>query len=143
MVQRRAARFIFNDYSYNTSVTSLLNTLNWPTLQSRRINLRAIMFYKIVNNPIGIPADSFLFHNSSSTRHHHHCYSVPYSRINAHLFSFFPLTVRIWNHLNFHTACSLSLKIFKDRILKENLTTRLTLNSQLRIIFLLINYLIN
>ena len=25
MVQRRAARFIFNDYSYNTSVTSLLN----------------------------------------------------------------------------------------------------------------------
>ena len=28
MVQWRAARFIFNDYSYNTSVTSLLNTLN-------------------------------------------------------------------------------------------------------------------
>ena len=61
MVQRRTARFIFNDYSYNTSVTSLLNTLNWPTLQNRRINLRAIMFYKIVNNLIGIPADSFLF----------------------------------------------------------------------------------
>ena len=38
MVQRRAARFIFNDYSYNTSVTSLLNTLNWPTLQNCRIN---------------------------------------------------------------------------------------------------------
>ena len=122
MVQRRAASFIFNDYSYNTSVTSPLITLNWPTLQNRRINLRAIMFYKIVNNLIGIPTDSLLLHNSSSTHHHHHCYSVPYSRINAQLFSFFPFMIRIWNHLSAHTACSPSLKIFKDRILKENLT---------------------
>ena len=128
MVQRRAASFIFNDYSYNTSVTSPLITLNWPTLQNRRINLRAIMFYKIVNNVIGIPTDSLLLHNSSSTRHHHHCYSVPYSRINAQLFSFFPFMIRIWNHLSSHTACSPSFKILKDRILKENLTTRLTLN---------------
>ena len=34
MAQRRAARFIFDDYSSNTSVTSLLNILNWPTLQT-------------------------------------------------------------------------------------------------------------
>ena len=53
MVQPRVARFIFNDYSYNTSVTSLLKTLNWPTLQNRRrINLRAMMLYKIINNLI-------------------------------------------------------------------------------------------
>ena len=70
MVHRRAARFICDDYSYNTSVTSLLNTLNWPTLQNRRINLRAIMLYKIINKLIDITADSLLLHNSSSTRHH-------------------------------------------------------------------------
>ena len=108
-----------NGSEESTSVTSLLNTLNWPTLQNHRINLRTIMFYKIVNNLIGIPADSFLVHNSSSTRHHHHCYSVPYSRINAHLFSFFLFTIGIWNHLSSHTACSPSLRI--------HLTTRLTL----------------
>ena len=34
MVQQRAARFIFNNYSYNTSVISLLNTLNWPTFKT-------------------------------------------------------------------------------------------------------------
>ena len=90
MVQRRAARFTFNDYSYNTSVTSLLNTLNWPNLQDRRINLRAIMLYKIINNFIDIPADSLLLHNSSSTRHHQHCYRMPYSKNSAYLFSFFP-----------------------------------------------------
>ena len=36
MVHQRAARFIFNDYSYNTSVISLLNTLNWP-IESKNI----------------------------------------------------------------------------------------------------------
>ena len=128
MVQRRAARFIFNDYSYNTSVTSLLNTLNWPTLQNRRINLRAIMLYKIINELIDIPADSILLHNSSSTRHHQHCYRIPYSRISAHLFSFFPFSIRIWNHLSPQTACSPTLKIFKDRISKENLPARFILN---------------
>ena len=58
MVQWREVRFLFNDYSYNNSVTSLLNTLNWPTLQNHRINLRAIMLHKIIKNLIGIPADS-------------------------------------------------------------------------------------
>ena len=69
MVQQRAARFTFNDYFYNTSVTNLLNAINWPTLQNYKINLRATctMMYKIVNNLIGIPAESFLLHNSSST----------------------------------------------------------------------------
>ena len=56
MVQRRAARFIFNDCSSNTSVTSLLNILNWPTFQNCRINLRAIMLYKINNHQYWYPS---------------------------------------------------------------------------------------
>ena len=56
------------------------------------------MLYKIVNDFIDIPADSFLLHNSSSTTTatgYHTPGSVP----------------RIWNHLSSHTACSLYLKI--------------------------------
>ena len=121
-------RFIFNDYSYNTRVTSLLNTLNWPTLQNRRINLRAITLYKIINNLTGTPADSLLLHNSSSTCYHHHCCRIPYSRISAHLFSFFPFSIRIWNHLSPQTACTPSLKISKDITLKDNFPTRFILN---------------
>ena len=76
MVQRRVVRFIFNDYSYNTSVTSLLNILNWPTLQNHRINLRAMMLYIIINHLIDTPADTLLIHNFSSTCYHHHYYRV-------------------------------------------------------------------
>ena len=113
MVQWRAARFIFDDYSSNTSVTSLLIILTWPTLHNHRINLRAIMLYKIINYRIDIPADTLLQHDFSSTHHHHHCYRVPYSKINVHLFSFLPFSIRIWNHLSPQTVCSPSLKVFK------------------------------
>ena len=113
MVQRRAVRFIFNNYSYNTSVTSLLNTLNWPNLQNHRINLRAIMLYQTHFFCITPPPHVI---NTTATR------SVPtYS-------SFFPFSIRIWNYLSPQTACSPSLKIFKDKISKQNLPTRFILN---------------
>ena len=121
MVQCQVIRFVFNDYSYNTSVTSLKNILNWPTFQRCRINLRAIMIYKIANNLIRIPADPFLIPVSSYTRNHHHHYKLPYSRVNAHLFSFFPSSLRIWNKLSTSTACSPTLKVFKDRVSKEKI----------------------
>ena len=41
-IQRRAARFILNDYSWHTSVSQLLLDVNLPSLQSRRSNSKAI-----------------------------------------------------------------------------------------------------
>ena len=35
-IQRRAARWVMNDYGRLSSVTSMLNQLSWPTLQTRR-----------------------------------------------------------------------------------------------------------
>ena len=35
-VQRRAARWVMNDYSWYSSVSNMLNNLNWPPLQLRR-----------------------------------------------------------------------------------------------------------
>ena len=88
-------------YSYIYKLS--IHILNCPTLQNR-INLRAIILYKIINHLIDIPADTLLLPNFS-TRHHHHCYKVPsQSRINAHLFSFLPFSIRIWNHLSPQTA---------------------------------------
>ena len=38
MVQRKAARFVFNKFSAYSSVTSLLSQLNWQSLEVRRTN---------------------------------------------------------------------------------------------------------
>ena len=50
MVQRRAARYACNRYHNTSSVTDMLQTLTWPTLQQRRLKTKLIMFYKIVHH---------------------------------------------------------------------------------------------
>ena len=60
MIQRRAARFILNDYSWYTSVSQLLLDVNLPSLQSQRSNSKAIILYKIIHNLVYQPNSSFL-----------------------------------------------------------------------------------
>ena len=50
MAQRKAARFVFNSFARNTSVTALLKRLNWTTLENRRNHAKVTMFYKIIND---------------------------------------------------------------------------------------------
>ena len=45
--QRRAARFVTSNYSYTSSVTAMMETLNWNTLHARRNILTLIMFHTI------------------------------------------------------------------------------------------------
>ena len=44
-IQRRAARFVYNNYSWTTSVTGLLQNLQWQSLKSRRKLTR--IFFKL------------------------------------------------------------------------------------------------
>jgi hypothetical protein len=65
-VQRRAARFATGDYQHTSSVTAMLQQLQWQTLQSRRAYARTVMMYRIVYNLVDIPAEHHL--NSTSLR---------------------------------------------------------------------------
>ena len=60
MVQRRAARYVTNRYHNTSSVTSMLDHLEWETLESRRTKNQLIMFFKIVHGLVDIPADKYL-----------------------------------------------------------------------------------
>ena len=46
MLQRRAARWVYNDYSPYSSVTDMLSNLGWRSLELRRYDLRIAMFIK-------------------------------------------------------------------------------------------------
>ena len=46
-VQRRAARFVVNDYRRTSSVTEMLNNLEWESLSDRRQTARLCQFYQI------------------------------------------------------------------------------------------------
>ena len=62
-IQRRAARFISNDYRsrHEGAVTEMLSNLELPSLQERRRQLRLTMFYKITNNLVpALPENQFM-----------------------------------------------------------------------------------
>ena len=71
MIQRRAARYVTNQYHNTSSVTSMLDHLEWETLESRRTKNQRIMFFKIVHDLVDIPADKYLTPASTRTRSRH------------------------------------------------------------------------
>ena len=68
MVQRRAARFVCNNYSREASVTVMLDELGWRSLKQRRTDQRLIMLYKIVNNLIEVDIANELKPHSRHSR---------------------------------------------------------------------------
>ena len=57
---------------HNTSsVTEMIHSLDWPTLQERRLKTRLHIFYKIINNKIAVPYDNILISSQSRTRSTH------------------------------------------------------------------------
>jgi hypothetical protein len=57
MVQRRTARFVKNDFSRQSSVTEMVNSLHWTTLQKRRDMARVTMLYKIKHDLVDVTPD--------------------------------------------------------------------------------------
>ena len=99
MLQRRYARFVFNDYQRTSSVTSMLQQLQWPTLQERRAQYKLVMVYRCVNFLVDIPPAYLAPSPMVSKRGHSQMIIVPFARTLAYQRSFFPDTIRMWNSL--------------------------------------------
>ena len=59
MVQHRAARIVTGKpwrRDHRDSITNILTSLNWPTLQERRRQARLVLLYKILHNLPTLPS---------------------------------------------------------------------------------------
>ena len=70
IVQPKAARYVTNRYRNTSSVTSMLDHLQWEPLESRRIKhrLATCMMLNILHGLVDIPPDKYL--TPASTRMH-------------------------------------------------------------------------
>ena len=99
-IQRRAARWVLHDYNRYSSVTSMLQHLNWPTLETRRQISRLQILHKALHKSIALSVPSYYLPKSKPTRHHHPNYFItPFSATTCHQSSFFSRTIRDWNYL--------------------------------------------
>lgn len=117
MVQRRAARYVTNDYSSTSSVTSMLENLQWETLETRRAKAQVTMLYKINNDLVDIPGNQYLSLATRSTRSSHsHKFRHFAPSTDYYKFSFFPRTVSLWNSLPASVAEAPDLVSFKREL---------------------------
>ena len=102
-VQRRAARWVTRDYQYTSSVSSMLQDLNWRTLDQRRIDSRLVLLYKVTYDLVAIPASDYLIRNTRpSSRNHPIAYRQITTLKDFYKFTFFPRTIIHWNALPHH-----------------------------------------
>ena len=113
-VQRSAVRYIMNDYSPYSSVTSMLHNLHWQTLEHRRHQSALIMLYKISNNLVSVD-------HSHLIQSRNHNFIIPHSRTQYHSNSFFPRTIRLWNTLPTNIKASVSLESFTQSLKAHSL----------------------
>ena len=71
MVQRRATRYTTNHYHITSSVTDLLQQLEWESLESRRAKIKLTLLFKVVNDLVDIPASAYLTPASTRTSVNH------------------------------------------------------------------------
>ena len=101
-IQRNAARFVHHDYRRQTSVSPLIQQLQWDSLHNRRLIQQATMIYKIHYNLVNIAIPSYIqFANHVSCRIDH---PLKYSNnislnVNVFKYSFFPRSIGLWNRL--------------------------------------------
>jgi hypothetical protein len=96
-------------------VTALLDQLEWDPLQHRRRKQRLVLCYKIRNHLVDIdPADDYT-PGDSRTRGGHK-YRQPTTNKEVYRNSFFPRSIRDWNHLPETISSALSLEKFRARL---------------------------
>ena len=113
-VQRRAARFVTNNYKDRTPgcVTAMLQTLQWEPLKDRRCQNRLTMLYKINNGIVDVNKSHFITRGDSRTRGSQRMYQESITHPVLHS-SFFPRTIRQWNALPPKITSSPSLESFR------------------------------
>ena len=104
MIQRRAAQFVYHNYYHSVSVSSMLKSLGWPTLQVRRNYLKLLLICNfLMPCMISIPPGDFkpVTLNTREYQSHLQCMQ---SACDSYHNSFFPPAIRLWNCLSVDIA---------------------------------------
>ena len=121
MVQRRAARWVKNNYSPYESVSNMLDNLGWRSLENRRIDSRLVMFYKIIYCHVAIQIPTYFEKPHRYTRHMHPLsYRQIHTSATYYQQSFYPATIVLWNRLPSEIVLRADLDSLKEGVCQIN-----------------------
>ena len=106
-VQKRAARFVTGNYSYETgSMIGILGQLKWESLKKRRKVNRLILLYKGLKGKVSVPTYDLIPKTRRCRNQHSMAFQTPIAHTDIYKGSFFPRIIRVgmpslilWSHL--------------------------------------------
>ena len=99
-VQKRAAKFVTGNYTYETgSMTGILGQLKWESRKKRRKDNRLLLLYKGLKGKASVPTDDLIPKTRRCRNHHSMAFQTPIANTDVYKGSFFPRTIRDWNAL--------------------------------------------
>ena len=116
-VQKKAARFICNDWRRKSSISAMLTSLGWASLQERRARARVCLLHKATYGLAAIPMS--LFHLQTavvSTRGAQAKFVLPHCRTLSYQSTFVPAVVTFWNILPAEVAAICEPDLFRTQI---------------------------
>ena len=117
MVQCHAARFVFGDYSRDSSVTEMFQEQGWCPHADQWLEFQLSMFYKIVQELITIIPTDYIELNESVTQKCNTCnYKQLQTNTTISVNSFFPRTTKAWDMLEDAMVHTPSLESFRHSV---------------------------
>lgn len=113
-VQRKAIRFIYNEYNLTSSPSQLINRAGLLTLENRAKLARMKVIYQLMHNMLSIDSSRYLSKSETRQTRHKHPHTLQNYRFSTKCFrfSFFPLATTEWNNLPSHIVLSPTLETF-------------------------------
>ena len=120
-IQRRAARFVTNNYRRECGLTStqLIDSLGWDSLQERRKTARLCMLYKAINREVALSID-MLCRPDNRTRGSTQNFRTIQTKKRPFANSFFIRTIPDWNKLPSDVKLAPTFTAFKARLKKSD-----------------------
>ena len=115
-VQPRAAHYVYNTYSRYSSVTAMLQSLDWETLESCRFNMRLCIIYKAYYNLAMFSLLDYATPVTVQTQGKNIKFILPHCGKDVFKHSFLPATLRGWNTLPQSAVEATSLELFKANL---------------------------
>ena len=119
-VQRRAARFVKNDYGHTSSVKAMLKDLNWDKLEVRRTKARLITLFKESHGftPSNISHLQIVSSIHRTRSDHALNYKILSTHKDCYKYSLYPRTIPLWNKLPPELKTAPSVLSFKQQLEK-------------------------
>jgi hypothetical protein len=113
----KRARYVTNRHHNTSSVSSMIEDLNWKSMEDRRKIAKLTMMYKLVNGLVLVNTDDRLISPDRISRNNNtKAYQIPSCRTEIRKESYFPRTIRDCNALPDNCVTIGSLETFKAHL---------------------------